>query len=166
MTPTKPSRTRRSSRRLAGARRLRAIGGACVLAAAVAGCGGAHKQPEQQRVTDVVRSYLRAQVAGDGQSACALLTAGAQRQLIALVVRAGKGVITTRPSCQDAVGLVRAVAGQRLLDALKTAGIEHVQVRGARATASVVVDMQPAQKVALVRSGSAWMIAGVPGLGA
>jgi hypothetical protein len=151
---------------LSGARRLRAIGAGWILAAAVAGCGAAHKQPEQLRVTDAVRSYLRAQVAGDGQSACALLTAGAQQQLIALVIRAGKGLVTTRPSCEVAVVLVRAVAGKQVLDALKTAGIENVQVRGSRATASVVVDMQAAQKVALVKSGSAWKIAGVPGLGA
>jgi len=138
---------------------------AVALAAAVAGCGGAHKPTDQQQVKDVLQSYLRAQVDGDGQAACSLLTAGGQRQLIALVVKAGKGVITTQPSCEDAVGLVRAVAGQQLLGSLRNARIENVQVSGPRATALVVVGINTAQKVSLVKSGAAWKIAAVPGLG-
>ena len=75
-----------------------------------------------------VHSYLRAQIAGDRPAACALLTAGGQRQLIALVVKGAKGLVTTRPSCEDAVGLVRAVAGAQLLGALVNPEIEHVRV--------------------------------------
>jgi hypothetical protein len=154
----------------AGGRALRAVGGAWILVVAItiafAGCGAAHPRPDQQRVKDVVHSYLRAQVAGDGKSACALLTAGAQDQLVALVLKAGKGSVTTRPSCRDAVALVTVVAGQQLLNALKTAGIENVQVQGAQASAMVVLGDGEAQKVALVKSGTAWKIAGVPGLGA
>jgi hypothetical protein len=137
---------------------------AVALAAAGAGCGS-HKQPEQQQVKDALQSYLRAQVAGDGQAACSLLTAGGQRQLIALAVKAGEGVIPTRTSCEDAVGLVRAVVGQQLLNALRNAPIENVQVRGAQATALVVVGIKTAQKVSLVKSRTAWKIAAVPGLG-
>jgi hypothetical protein len=48
-----------------------------------------------------------------------------QRQLIALVIKGAKGFVTTRPSCEDAVGLVRAVAGAQLLGALKDAPIER-----------------------------------------
>lgn len=60
---------------------------ACILAAvAVGGCGGSDKPSDQQLVTEVMHSYLGAQAAGDGQAACALLTAGPHRQLIALVV--------------------------------------------------------------------------------
>ena len=59
---------------------------ASLLAVTVAGCGGAHKASDQQliarqQVTRTVRSYVQAQTAGDGQAACALLTAGGQRQL-------------------------------------------------------------------------------------
>ena len=160
------ARARRSLGCLTGGRYLRAAAAACLLALAlaVAGCGAARRQSGQQQVAQVLRSYLRAQAAGDGQSACALLTASGQSQLIALVVNAGQGLITTRPSCQDAVGLVSAVAGSRLLNALRSAQIENVQVRGAQASAVVVVDMQPAQRVSLEKTGTAWKIAGVPGL--
>ena len=164
-----PSQLARAVRRYFGGRLTHTTGVVCAfavaLAAALLGCGATHRAPEQQQVKDVLRSYLRAQVAGDGQAACGLLTAGGQRQLIAVVVKAGKGVITTRPSCEDAVGLVRAVAGQRLLDSMRNARIENVQVRGARATALVVVGINTSQKVSLVKSAAAWKIAAVSGLG-
>ena len=144
---------------------MRAVCAACALAVLAAGCGAAHRQSDVERVTQVLQSYLRAQAAGDGQAACALLTASGQNQLSALVIKAGKGLIKTRPSCQDAVGLVRAVAGQQLLDALKSAEIDNVQVRGAQAGAVVVVDMRPGQKVSLEKTSAGWKIAGVPGLG-
>jgi rhodanese-related sulfurtransferase len=64
---------------------------ACMLAAvAVRGYGGSHEPSDQQMVTEVLHSYLGAQASGDGQAACALLTADAQRQLIALIVKADK----------------------------------------------------------------------------
>ncbi len=136
-------------------------------AAALASCGGAHKKPsDAQQIKQALRSYIRAQAAGDGQTACALLTAGAQQQLITLVVKASKGLVTTRPSCVDAVGLVRAAAGQQLLGALDSARIEHVDVTGASASAEVVDGGQfPPQRVSLLRSHAAWRVAGVPGLG-
>jgi hypothetical protein len=139
---------------------------ACTLAAViVGGCGGGHRPSDRQLITQALHSYLRAQAAGDGQAACALLTEGVQRQLIALVVKAGKGLITTQPTCADAVGLVRAVAGAQLLAALGSARIQSVQVSGARATANVVdgSQFQP-QQVALEKAGASWKIAGVPGL--
>jgi hypothetical protein len=49
---------------------------------------------------------------------------------------------------------------------LKTAGIENVQVQGAQASATVVLGYGEAQKVALLKPGTKWKIAGVPGLGA
>lgn len=94
---------------LAGQRCSVASAATLLIAAAVGGCGGAHKpssqQPiAQQQVTQTVRSYLRAQTAGDGQAACALLSAGGQQQLITLVMRASKGLLKASPSCEDAVG--------------------------------------------------------------
>ncbi len=90
---------------------------------------------------------------------------GAQRQLIAIVVKAGKGLITAPPACEGAAGLVRAVAGAQLLSALSTARIQKVQVGGARATADIVGDSQfQPQKVTLEKAGTSWRIAGVPGL--
>jgi hypothetical protein len=140
---------------------------ACVLVAAVfGGCGGGQRPSDRQLVTQALRSYLHAQAAGDGQAACAVLTAVGQKELIALVMKAGKRLITTRPSCQDAVGLVRAVAGSNLLSALSSARIEHVQVSGVSASAEVVDGTGfPPQHVLLEKAGTAWKIAGVPGLG-
>ena len=144
---------------------------ASLFAVAVVGCGGAHKASNQQliarqQVSRVVRSYLQAQTGGDGQSACAVLSAGGQQQLTALVMQASKGLLKTRPSCEDAVGLIRALAGAKLLGALAKARVEHVQVTGSRATAQVVDGVQfPAEQVSLERVGAAWKIAAVPGLG-
>jgi hypothetical protein len=134
-------------------------------AGATGGCGGGHESPDQQMIIRTAHSYLRAQIAGDRPAACALLTAGRQRQLIALVVNGAKGLITTRPSCEDAVGLVRAVAGAQLLGALVNAQIEHVRVSRSRVTADVIDGLQfPPQLVRLEKVGTSWKIAGVPGL--
>ena len=140
---------------------------ACLLAAlAVTGCGGGQAPSDPQQVTQALRSYLRAQTNGDGMSACALLTDAAQQQLIAAVVNAAKGALPTRPSCADAVGLVRAVAGSDFLRALSSARIERVQVRGARASADVIDGTQfERQRVSLQKTGGLWRIAGVPALG-
>jgi hypothetical protein len=156
---------------LAGQRCSVASAATLLIAAAVGGCGGAHKpssqQPiAQQQVTQTVRSYLRAQTAGDGQAACALLSAGGQQQLITLVMRASKGLLKASPSCEDAVGLIRAIAGTKLLGALEHARVEYVQITGGRATAQVVDGTQfPSEQVSLQKVGKAWKIAAVPGLG-
>lgn len=130
-------------------RRRGATAVARMLATAVLGaCGGGHRKSDQQAiVTQAPHSYLRAQAAGDGQAACGRLTAAGQRQLIALVVKAAKGLMTTQPSCEEAVGLVRALAGAKLLSALESARIESVRVSGARPTAEIVdgAQFQPGQ---------------------
>jgi len=160
----------RGARRYLGGRPIAAAGTVCVLvvalAAAVMGCGATHKQPEQQQIKNVLQSYLHAQVAADGHAACALLTAGGQQQLVILVVKASEGRLTVRPSCEQAVALVGLVAGQQVLNSLRSARIENVRVRGTAATALVVVGINTAHKVSLMKSGAAWKISAVPGLGA
>ncbi len=145
-------------------RRTRVL--ACVLVVAAAGgCGGSHKVSDRQQITQTLQSYLRAQAAGDGITACTLLTSGAQQQLITLVVKAANGAITA-PSCEEAVGLVRGAAGAQLMAALAGARIEAVEVRGGRATARVVDGTQfPPQQVTLEKAGTTWKISGVPSLG-
>jgi len=140
---------------------------AAIVAIVAAACGSSHTATptEQQQVKQVVRSYLRAQTSGDGQAACSLLTDAAQRQLETLVLQAGKGLVTARPSCQDAVALVSAVAGAKLLNALSQAQIAQVRVQGNKATADVIDGTEfGQQRVSLQRSGSTWQIAGVPAL--
>jgi len=141
---------------------------AAIVAIAVAGCGSSHKSPAptgQQQVEQVLRSYLHAQTSGDAQTACSLLTDAAQRELETLVLHAGNGLLTTLPSCQDAVGLVRAVAGSKLLQALSTAQVTQVRVQGNHATAEITDGTAfGQQQVSLDRTGNTWKIAGVPGL--
>jgi len=140
------------------------------LAFALAGCG-AHKPTNgqalaRQQVTQTVHAYIRAQTAGDGPAACALLTTGARQQLSTLVMRASNGMLKAPPSCEDAVGLIRAIAGAGVLAALRQASVEQVQIRGEDATARVVDGAAfSAQQVSLRRVGGAWKIAAVPGLG-
>jgi hypothetical protein len=144
----------------------------CLLATFGAGCGASHKPaPEpasdSAQVSAVLHSYLRAQAQGDGSAACRLLAPAGQHELIALVMTAGKGLITTRPSCADAVALAHAVAGAQLLSALQNAGVEQIHVGGTGATAQVVdgTSFKP-QRVMLEKTGGSWKIAGVPGLSA
>jgi hypothetical protein len=141
---------------------------AAIVAVALVGCGSSPKPKltDPQQVEQVLRSYLSAQTHGDGQTACSLLTDSAQRQLETLVLQAAKGALPSRPSCQDAVGLVQALAGAKLLDALSKARIGQVRVQGDTATSEIIDGTAFGhQQVSLQRSGSAWKIAGVPGLG-
>jgi hypothetical protein len=118
-----------------------------------------------RRVTAAIHSYLHAQAQGDGATACALLTPAPQRQLIDLVVADGKGLITSRPSCSDAVGLVHTFAGTQLLSALENARIEQVQVSGDNATARVAdgTTFKP-QQLRLGKTDGSWKVTGVPSL--
>ncbi len=145
---------------------------ACLLTILAVGCGSGQKHTttpasDQANVNAVLRSYLNAQAQGDGPTACGLLTTAAQNQLIDLVVSAGKGLITSRPSCSDAVGLAHAVAGAQLLSALQSARVEQIRVAGSGATAQVVDGntFKP-QRVTLEDTGGSWKITGVPGLSA
>ena len=139
-----------------------------VIVVAAGGCGSSQKQPtaqQRQQIIEVLHSYLRAQTAGDGQAACSLLTNSAQRELEMLALQVGGGQITSQPSCQDAVGLVRAVAGKQLLDALSSAQIADVQVHSDSATAQILTGGAfGQQQVSLQRSGGSWKIDGVFGL--
>jgi hypothetical protein len=138
------------------------------VAAAVGGCGSSPKPTvsEPQQVEQVLHSYLHAQTHGDGQAACSLLTESAQHQLQTVVVQAAKGLLPSRPSCQDAVGMVHAVAGAKLMNALASAQITQVRVQGDSATAEITGGtVFGRQQVTLQRSDGTWKIAGVPGLG-
>lgn len=152
------------------ARARKVLIAACLAGIMLGACGGSHGGPhgasEDQQISQVVRSYLSAQTQGDGQTACSLLTPGAQRQLEALVVKRAKGLIPSRPSCTDAVSLVHSFAASKLLNALSTARIGRVNINGDTARARVAdgTAFVP-QTVSLAKVAGAWRIAGVPGLG-
>lgn len=143
----------------------RLILSATLIVFALTGCGGAARQTPHQQVTGVLHAYLTAQVSGDGLTACGLLTPAAQQELTGVVMRASNGLITKRPSCQEAVRLASVGAPRKLLDALRTAQVERVSVQGDQASAYIVDGGQfSPQKVSLQRAEGAWKIAGVPGL--
>ena len=60
-------------------RRGASVLAACLRPRSSAGAAEVMGTSDQQLVTQALRSYLRAQAAGDGQAACALLTAGGQK---------------------------------------------------------------------------------------
>jgi hypothetical protein len=139
-----------------------------LLAIVSAACGSTTPKPApdpRAQVSQAVYSYLHAQSQGDGATACGLLTASGQNELVTLVVKDGKGLITSRPACPDAVGLVHAFAGAKLLGALASARVAQVRVNGLTASAEVIDGgtFRP-QQVRLQRSGAQWKIAAVPGL--
>ncbi|HEU4975027.1 MAG TPA: hypothetical protein VFT50_08040 [Baekduia sp.] len=142
-----------------------ALATTAVLAMA-AGCGGGSPSPapppDQQQVRTTLRSFLTAQVHGEGAAACRLLDDAARRRLAA-VVRRTAGIAGS--TCEDAVALVRAAAPGALLRALDAAQIRDVVVRGDRASA-VVADAGafPPQHVLLRRTGGTWQIDRVPTL--
>jgi hypothetical protein len=142
-----------------------------MLVTALSGCGGSgsSSQPkvsDQQQITQILQSYLTAQTAGNGQTACPLLSAGAQNQLIGLVVSAAKGLLPSRPSCENAVALVSQFAGSTIVTGLKNAKVENVKVNGSNATAEIVDGgaFSPEQ-VKLQKVDGTWKITGVPSLG-
>jgi hypothetical protein len=144
-----------------------AVAAIVAVALAVGGCGSSSKPKvsEPQQVESVLRSYLSAQTSGDGQTACALLTESAQRELETVVSRDAKGLLPGRPSCQEAVAAVKAFAPANLLNALSKAQIGQVRVQGDHATAEITDGtVFGRQQVTLERSGDTWKIAGVPGL--
>lgn len=133
-------------------------------AVAIAGCGGTTVS-DTERVTQAIHAYLQAQVAGDGQRACSQLSSSGQRQLVTLTSKMAKGLAGNRLSCEEAVGLIRGVAGTPLLRALSRARVANVKINGQRASADVVDGKPMAREhVLLEKIGSAWKITSVPGL--
>lgn len=97
-------------------------------AVAIAGCGGTTVS-DTERVTQAIHAH----VAGDGQRACSQLSSSGQRQLVTLTSKMAKGLAGNRLSCEEAVGLIRGVAGTPLLRALSRArGRQRKDQRSAR----------------------------------
>lgn len=142
--------------------------GICLVTILPAACGGARHKPASDpraQVRQAVSSYLHAQSQGDGATACGLLTSTGQEELIAIVVKHGGSLITSRPSCTDAVGLVHAFGGAKLLGALASARVAQAKVTGSTATAEVIDgSVFGTQLVRLETSGGQWKIVAVPGL--
>jgi hypothetical protein len=134
---------------------------ACLLAILLGGCGGSN--PEHAQIKQVVRAYIRAQAAGTPRAACALLAPLGQAQLVSMVVVAGSGVISGRPSCPQAVRMLRAIVGRSLLASLVNVHIGRVRIHGeiARARIRDPARRFPPQVVGLEKESAGWRIAGL-----
>lgn len=134
------------------------------LPAALAGCGSSDAPSEEQRVTDTVRLFLRAEADGETAKACGLLTGAGRGHLIALV-RQATGTAGTGLTCEQAGDLIRLAAGTRTMAALGDAEVRAVRVSGSRATA-LVVDGEAfdQRRVRLRLTADGWRIDAVPDL--
>lgn len=131
----------------------------------LAGCGSKPAPSDREQVTGTLRTFLRAQSEGAGEQACAALAPAAQRQLVQFVTRRAGALGVAPSSCADASTLVHVVAPPALLQALRTARITRLSVRGTAATATVSDGASfPPQRVVLTRTGGHWLVARVPSL--
>jgi hypothetical protein len=139
------------------------------VAVLLAGCGGGGSAPSpSEQVTTTLKNYLHLQAQGEPAQACALLTADGQRRLTAFIADKAKStpLAVKSMSCEQAIGLVRLVAGTDLLAAMDAAKVENVRVSGDEATADIVGTGDIGRRVVkLSRVGEAWKIRAVPGLG-
>jgi hypothetical protein len=115
-------------------RRGRAAMLALVLAATVAGCG-ANETSQSAQVEAVVHGFLKEQVDGKPSEACKFLTGPGRVDIVDFVAQDTKA---HRPkTCEDALGVAHDRATTKLLNALSTAAITDVHVKGNRATVVV-----------------------------
>ncbi len=137
----------------------------CLLALSLGGCWGSGPQGDKAQIRHVVRAYLRAQAQGNGPAACALLAPTGQSQLVSVLVTAGRGVISTRPTCPRAVRLLRDIVGASVLNSLVHVRIARIRVLGATARARLRDPARrfPPQLLGLRKGSGGWLIAGVAG---
>lgn len=108
---------------------------------------------------------MQAQAGGDGERACEQLAPRGQRQLVTVTIEESNGLVGSNVTCEQAVGLIRTVAGTKLLAALEDAEISNVEIDGEQAVADVTGGTEiPRQRVLLEKIGSSWKISEVPGL--
>lgn len=112
--------------------------GAVAFAAALVGCG----QDREQPVREAAASYVESSVNGDGDAACAALTAAAKDELTQAFAgnRAAQRRLGSSPSCERVVEFVadvlrrdpRMKRSEQLVRELRDSG--HVALQGSRAT--------------------------------
>ena len=124
--------------------RLIAMIGACALGL-VAGCGGGS---DESKVKETGEAYYHAYAKGDGERACALLTAEGQ-----------KAVGVGGSDCKEAIAAIDGLAKDPdIADKLKDASIVNVKVSGSSATADAEFPGEPSDKLRFEKSGDEWKI--------
>ena len=131
----------------------RALAGTCVLAIAVAGCGGGG-QSDKQKIESTVHDYFTAFSSGDFAKACDALSESTREDL---VKAARVKDCTTALSRGAAKADVKQFAQQ-----LKNVQVESVQIHGNTATAKVKA-LGSTTSVPMTKEGSDWKVQGPAG---
>ncbi len=117
---------------------------------ALSACGASDSPSE--RVTASIHAFLRIEAEGKSTDVCGFLTPDGRAQLVQMVASAHGGVLPKAKTCAAAAALGHAFASPKLIQALRTADVSHVEVHGSQATAVVSHGNSfPAQKLSLKR---------------
>jgi hypothetical protein len=131
------------------------------VAVALSGCGGGgggSSSSSSDDVRAVTENFVKAFGAGDGKTACTLMTPGGQ----AAFVKQVGGPLGVR-DCAKAVEAAHGEAGAELNLDFSGASVKSVTVNGDAATA-VVSAGKRSLAAKLSNAGGSWKLTGVPGL--
>jgi hypothetical protein len=130
------------------------------VAALLAGCGGGDrpKVPDSKAAADAVTGFTKAFAAGDGATACGLLTTGARD---AFVKRAEAA--TGSKDCAESMKRVHDLAGSSVTGPLGSATVSQVKIAGSTASAQLTASGH-STTVTLSKQGGDWKLNGVPGV--
>jgi hypothetical protein len=129
-----------------------------VAGALLAGCGGGEKGSDSEAVTAAVSGFSKALGAGNGSTACGLLTTQARTEFVKRTASLGG----TR-DCPGAIAKIHDAAGAEVNAAFSSAQVNDVKVMGDSATATLVASGHPAP-VSLAKQDGDWRLTGIPGI--
>jgi hypothetical protein len=135
------------------------VRGAAIASVAVAvvlgGCGGGND--DAAAVKSTVRAYLDAFVKGDDARTCSLMTAKTRAEFVK-----GARPLAKTDDCARATAAVRAAAGGKAIEALRSARISDVTVNGNSASAKLTASS--GQSIAtLTKEGGKWKVSSTLG---
>lgn len=140
----------------------RALLGLTVAALVAVGCGGGGTKSDPDAIASVLKHAAEAAAKGDGDAACANLTADAQRQVVFQLARAG-GPGTT--SCSQLVARAQFFLTPIDKQRIKNLEVADIRVNGNSASATLRGEgSAPGQPISipfnLAKVGSDWKVSG------
>lgn len=129
-----------------------------VTGALLAGCGGGEKVSDADAVSAAVGGFSKALGAGNGGTACGLLTTEARTEFVRRTASLGG----TR-DCPAAVAKIHDAAGADVNAAFTSATVADIKVMGDTATATLTASGHRAP-VSLAKEHGEWRLRGVPGI--
>ena len=125
------------------------------------GCGGhgtsAKAVPDSAAAEAAVAGFAKAFAAGDGASACDLLTPAARAAFVKRVQK-----LVSSSDCATGIKRIHDDAGQQVTSAFATATVGAVKVAGATATAELRASGH-STIVHLAKQGGSWKLTALPG---